>query len=232
MKRQRIGVYGGTFDPVHCGHLSVARAVFENFALDELIFVPAFVPPHKRGLEISAPQHRYAMLALATRHEARWRVSTLELDAPARPYTIETMAQLQTQCADAALFFVMGMDSFRDVTLWRAHEALLTTYHTIVAGRPGYQQDEVSDASHSARHLAPALQALVVDLRGGQLPTVEHFAAPHIFMTDYVAVDVSATTIRAAIAAGQSIAEWVPQAVADYVTKYSLYRDSDQKIEV
>ena len=221
----RLAVYyGGTFDPVHNGHLRVAHAVLENFALDELLFVPAFVPPHKRGYEISAPHHRYAMLALATMHEARMRISTLELEAPARPYTIETMAHLQAQAPDAALFFVMGMDSFRDVTMWRAHEALLTTYNIIVAARPGYRANG-DEAKNIAGHLAPALQAQVVDLRGAIPPAPEHFAAPHIFVTDYVTADVSATAIRTAVENGQDITALVPAAVADYVSKYALYTE-------
>jgi nicotinate-nucleotide adenylyltransferase len=225
MKWQRIGVYGGTFDPVHRGHLSVARAVRENFNLDELLFVPAFVPPHKRGREISLPQHRYAMLALATRHEPQMRISTIELDAPARPYTVETMASLQTQYADADLFFVMGMDSFREVTLWRDYETLLTTYGIIVAARPSQDNRYENDDEAVGKHLAPALQSRVVDLRGGQRPTNEQLATPQIFVTDYVAVDVSATAIRAAVEEGQGIEALVPSAVAAYVQKYSLYRD-------
>jgi len=126
--RQRLGVYGGTFDPIHNGHLRVAAALLENFALDQLLFVPAFVPPHKRGQEISAPHHRYAMLALATAQDARMLISTIELEAPTRPYTIETLGRLQTQDPRAQLFFVMGMDSFREVTSWREHERLLSEY--------------------------------------------------------------------------------------------------------
>jgi nicotinate-nucleotide adenylyltransferase len=226
--RRRIGVYGGTFDPVHNGHLRVAHAVLENFVLDELLFVPAFVPPHKRGLEISAPCHRYAMLALATMNEARMRIATLELEAPARPYTVETMAHLQAQAPDAALFFVMGMDSFRDVTMWRAHETLLTAYDIIVAARPGYRVNGLEN-ENIAGHLASALQARVVDLRGGLSPKPEHFSAPHIFVTDYVAVDVSATTIRVAVEAGNDIAAYVPEAVADYIGKYGLYKATEKE---
>ncbi|NOT62227.1 MAG: nicotinate (nicotinamide) nucleotide adenylyltransferase [Acidobacteria bacterium] len=223
MKR-RIGVYGGTFDPVHRGHLSVARAVLENFSLNELLLVPAFVPPHKRGREISSSHHRYAMLALATRYEPQMRISTIELDAPARPYTFETMASLQAAHAphaEADLFFVMGMDSFREVTLWREYETLLMNYGIIVAARPGNDNDEEA----RGKHLSPALQARVIDLRGAQRPTEEQLATPHIFVTDYVAVDVSATAIRAAVEAEQSIDNFVPSVIAEYVRKYALYRD-------
>jgi nicotinate-nucleotide adenylyltransferase len=220
---QRIGVYGGTFDPIHNGHLRVAAAILENFALDQLLFVPAFVPPHKRGQQISAAQHRYAMLALATAHETRMLISTIELEAPARPYTIETLGHLQVQYPGAQLFFVMGMDSFRDVTLWRAHEQLLTEFSVIVATRPGYRAHEQA-TENMAAHLAPMLQSSVIDLRGGLQPATAQLAAPHTFITDYVAVDVSATRIRQAVQAGQNLGNLVPLTVADYIAKYRLYQ--------
>lgn len=221
--RQRLGVYGGTFDPVHNGHLSVATALVENFALDQLLFVPAFVPPHKRGQQISAAHHRYAMLALATAYEARLLISTIELEAPTRPYTVETLGRLQAQYSNAQLFFVMGMDSFRDVTSWREHERLLSEYSIIVAVRPGYRAPESADAL-SAAHLAPHLQARVIDLRGGLRPSAEELAEAHVFITDYVAVDVSATGIRQLAGAGQSVESMTPPPVAAYIAKYQLYK--------
>lgn len=218
---ERLGIYGGTFDPIHNGHLRVAHAILENFALDQLLFVPAFVPPHKRGQTISAPLHRYAMLALATAAEPRWQIAPLELEAPTRPYTIETMAQVQRQHPTAQLFFVMGLDSFRDVTLWRAYERLLSEYSVIVAARPGA---EVGTATNCAAHLPADLQARVVDLRGGRRPTEKELAETHIFVTDYVAVDVSATEIRQAAQAGQPLEAFVPATVAAYIAKYQLYQ--------
>ena len=218
--RQRLGVYGGTFDPVHNGHLRVATALLENFALAQLWFVPAFVPPHKREQAISAAHHRYAMLALATADEARLLVSPIELEAPTRPYTIETLGRLQAQHPQAQLFFVMGMDSFRDVTLWREHERLLSEYSIIVAARPGINAHGLAEAAH----LAPHLQARVIDLRGGLRPRAEDLAETHIFLTDYVAVDVSATTIRQQAGAGKSVESIVPLPVAAYIAKYQLYR--------
>lgn len=220
---QRIGVYGGTFDPVHNGHLRVAAAILENFALDQLLFVPAFVPPHKRGQTISAAHHRYAMLALATAREARMLISTIELEAPARPYTIETLGHLQAQHPGGQLFFVMGMDSFRDVTLWRAHERLLTEFSIIVAARPGYRAHEYGTENIAAQ-LAPVLQSRVIDLRGGLQPTTAQLATPHTFITDYVTVDVAATGIRQAVQNGHSLENLVPLTVADYIAKYRLYQ--------
>lgn len=220
--RQRIAIYGGTFDPLHNGHWQVANAVLKSFALDQLIFVPAYVPPHKRGQQISSAFHRLAMLVLATAGEARMFISSIELEAPERPYTIETLERLQAELVDARLFFVMGVDSFIDVTMWREYERLLTQYDVIVATRPGYQDDESLTA-----HLAPHLQSRCVDLRGGQFPSfenVENPTATRIYLTDYVAVDVSATNIREAVEEGRAIEDLVPPAVAAYVEKYKLYR--------
>ncbi len=216
---RRIGVYGGTFDPIHHGHLSVAAAILEAFALERMLFVLAFVPPHKRGREISAAYHRYAMVALATEEAPAMMASAIELEAPAKPYTIETLRRLQAEHTDAQLFFVMGADSFADVTSWHEHERLLSEHNIIVAARPGYDQDVDLTA-----HLAPRLQARVVELRGGRRPSDEHLTVPHIYLTDYVMADVAATEIREVVSEGRTIEHLVPQAVARYIEKYGLYR--------
>lgn len=218
---QHIGVYGGTFDPLHNGHFEVAKALLPAFALDVMLFVPAFVPPHKRKQAISSPFHRLAMLALATANEPQMFVSTIELEAPARPYTIETLHRLQAARPQAQLFFVMGADSFRDVTMWREHERLLQEFSIIVATRPGYLETESSTA-----HLAPDLRARVIDLRGGRLPAATDLAAPHVYLTDYIEVDVAATFIRQGAAQGRAVDDFVPPPIAAYIAKYKLYQNS------
>lgn len=222
--RQRVAVYGGTFDPIHNGHLRVAEAILTAFAMDCLLFVPAFIPPHKRWQRITSAFDRVAMLALATANEERMFVSAVEVESPERPYTIETLGRLQAKFPDSQLFFVMGADSFLDVTMWREHEKLLSEYDIIVATRPGY--DDAERRENIASHLAPELQARCIDLRGGKVPLAENFTAPHIYLTDYVALDVSATGIRESAEKGLTISEMVPAAVANYIRKYQLYRKS------
>lgn len=217
--RQRIAVYGGTFDPIHNGHLKVAEAVLNAFTMDRLLFVPAFTPPHKRSYDILSPFHRLAMLALATADQPRMLVSAIELESPQRPYTIETLGRLKAETANAQLFFVMGADSFQDVTMWREHERLLTEYDVIVAVRPGYNSDE-----NIASHLNPNLQAACIDLRGGLVPSSENFRSSHVYLTDYVTMDISATEIRDAMRQNQPIEKFVPPSVATYIKKYQLYR--------
>lgn len=224
--RRRIGIYGGTFDPVHNGHFKVAEAALDAFALDRMLFIPAFAPPHKRKQNISSPFHRLAMLALATADSPRMFVSTIELESPSRPYTIETLGRLQAELQPVRLFFVMGADSFRDVTSWREYEAILSGYDVIVATRPG---SHVGGNEGIAGHLAPRLQKRITDLRGGAYPSSRDLAnedpeSPRIYLTDYVAVDVSATGVREAVEQGRSIDEMVPPSVAAYIEKYDLYR--------
>jgi nicotinate-nucleotide adenylyltransferase len=219
--QQRIGIYGGTFDPIHIGHLEVAAAIIGAFALDHLLFVPAFVPPHKRARVISSPFHRYAMLALATAKSETMRLSTIELEAPARPWTIETLGRLQQAHPTAQLFFLMGTDSFADLTTWREYERLVSEYHIIVALRPGYDGAGAID-----EHLPPQLRQRVIDLRGGQLPDETRLAEPHTWLADYVEVDVSASELREAARAGRPIDDFVPPVVARYIEKYRLYRQS------
>ena len=225
--QERIGIYGGTFDPIHYGHLQVAAAICEAFALDRFFFVPAFVPPHKRDWQISAPYHRYAMVVLATLNHSplaqrNFAASTIELEAPTRPYTIETLQQLQTLYPTATLFFVMGADSFAEVNLWREYERLLTEYNIIVAARPPAEGMMVA---LSTQHLSAQCQQRVVDLRGSKHPTLAAVSEPNVFLTDYVAVDLAATEVRAAVRSGHSIVEMVPPEVARYIATYDLYRN-------
>jgi nicotinate-nucleotide adenylyltransferase len=220
VNKQRIGVYGGTFDPIHNGHLQVADAILDAFQLDRMLFVPAFVPPHKRKQAISSAFHRLSMLALATADAPRMFVSTIELESPERPYTFETLGRLQTELGNVQLFFVMGADSFRDITMWREHDRILTEYDVIVAARPGV----LPENQNIAAHLAQDLQTRLIDLRGCRVPSNEMFAAPHIYLTDYVAVDVSATNLRETVARGGTIGGLVPPAVAAHIAKYGLYK--------
>lgn len=224
---RRIAVYGGTFDPLHEGHLQVAEAILDAFTLDRLLLAPAAVPPHKRGQVIGSPYHRMAMLALATADRPRIFISTIELESPARPYTIETLGKLQAIYPDGQLLFIMGGDSFREVTTWREYQRILTEYDVIVATRPGYPTaatEEEEGITGMAGHLAPELRSRVVNLLGGRRPSPEQLADRHIFLTDYVAVDVSATDVRQAAATGRSLSGMVPPAIAEYIAKYQLYR--------
>lgn len=204
--RQRIALYGGTFDPVHLGHLEIARRVLELFEIEKVVFIPAQVAPHKMGRPVTEPIHRYAMLALATQNDPRLSISTFELEAPDRRYTVHTVEHFQqtlkaTGESATELFFIMGADSWSEITTWREWERLLAMTNHIVVTRPGYE-------------IAPAPPGL----------------GARVFFTDAVSKDISATEIRRLAGEGRfaELAQLVPEPVAEYIRKYEIYRDTNE----
>lgn len=221
--RKRTALYGGTFDPVHVGHLAIAERLLRLFALDDLLFIPAHVAPHKREGAVTPALQRYAMLVLATQHEWSLCVSTIELDAPERPYTVDTLSRLQAELGRTTrLFFVMGADSWAEIVTWREWERVLTLTDHIIVTRPGYYL--------STAHVTPSVRERIVDLRGANKERVsrelDQSDGPKIYVTDAVLMDVSATAIRrAAHDGGDQWPALVPPPVADYIKKYGLYRE-------
>ena len=225
-QRKRIAIYGGTFDPVHVGHLEIARRVSQLFAIDELLFVPARVAPHKLDREVSSPLHRHAMLTLATQTDPKLFVSSFELDEPAPKYTVDTLSHFRSQSKGlTALFFVMGADLWAEITTWREWERLVTLANIIVVTRP--------QVDISAANIGPAVGERVVDLRGltkrNGAPIIEP-GIHRIFVTDAVTMDVSATQIRKAAREDRSedLDRLVPLEVANYIRKYRLYRNKNE----
>jgi nicotinate-nucleotide adenylyltransferase len=225
-RRRRVALYGGTFDPVHAGHLAVARGLLLLFALDEVLFIPAYVAPHKRDRRVSPALDRYAMLALATQGEERFRVSTVELSVPERPYTVETLSSFREREGRASrLFFIMGADSWEEITTWREWERVLTLTDTIVVTRPGYELPTA--------HVNEEIRGRVIDVRGRTREEVEseieESNEARVFLSDAANVDASATAVRVAVARGSwdELGSLVVPQVAEYIKKYGLYRGAD-----
>jgi nicotinate-nucleotide adenylyltransferase len=224
-QRKSIAIYGGTFDPVHSAHLEIARRVSQLFAIDEFLFVPARVAPHKLDREVSSALHRYAMLALATQKDRGLCISRFELDGPERQYTVDTLFHFRAQLGELAnLFFVMGVDSWVEITTWRDWERLMTLSNLIVVTRPGYEFSTDSVGNVAAN---------VVDVRGLNRESVAKMVEPgrpRIFVTDAVILDVSATQVRKAAREnlGDKLDKIMPPEVADYIRKYKLYRNTNE----
>jgi nicotinate-nucleotide adenylyltransferase len=216
MALQRVAIYGGTFDPVHKGHVAVARTVLQLFELDEVLFVPAFVPPHKRNAKVTSPFHRFAMLSLATEDDKQLRISTSDLDVPDEPYAVETVARIRSAVGkDTELFFLMGADSWLEIRSWHDWRRLMELCHFIVMTRPGYELNAAgwADMPIPASNVREVMRM--------------HYQHPQAFMTDAVMMDISATAIRIAARAGESqrLREMVPDPVANYIEKYGLYQN-------
>jgi len=212
----RIGIFGGTFDPVHRGHLAVARAALRRLKLARLIFIPAGVPPHKQHKARAAFRHRFAMLQLATAHDPKFAVSRLE--ASGVHYSIETVRRIKRSLKPGdRLFFLIGMDAFSDIATWRHAEALLRECDFVVFARPGWSLREVTLV------LPPRLRR-----SDGRFPRRSRGAirvdGVVIHLLGAVRSPVSATQVRAAARRARPLAKLVPSSVAHYIKRNNLYR--------
>jgi nicotinate-nucleotide adenylyltransferase len=214
---QRIAFFGGTFDPVHCGHLTIAQTLIKLFGLDEFVFIPAFHAPHKSHLKPTSGYHRFAMLSLATADKPQISVSTLELDHAESRYSFDTLTELKNIYPNDRIFFVMGADSWMDIRTWHRWEEVLMLTDHIVVSRPGYEI--------SFDHVTHMVQERVVDIRG-ETKRVPTRSNRRIYFTDAVHLDVSATEIRDDIRQDDVLnrTDDVPDVVAKYIEKYELYR--------
>ena len=211
----RTAYYGGSFDPLHRGHLAIAEALVQQFSLDRFVFIPAFHAPRKLRLKPTSAYDRYAMLCLATDHDPNLFVSRIEIEAPERPYSIETLTRLKSEMPNDDIFFVMGADSWMDIRTWREWENVLNITDHIVVTRPGYEigVDHVNE-EHRER---------IIDLRGKgdkEIDLKQH----GIFITDSVNMNISATAVRASIRDERD--NWradLSDEVANYIEKYQIY---------
>lgn len=214
----RIAFFGGTFDPVHSGHLLIATTLVEQFALDRFVFIPAFHAPHKPDRPPTSAFHRYAMLCLATAGNDRVYVSTLEIKKGERRFTIDTLSELEAEFNTCERFFVMGSDSWADIRTWRDWEQVLLSVNHIVVSRPGF--------ALSTEHITESIRKRIVDVGSSDAasalpPNGQKYG---IYFTNAANFDVSATGVRADLTDGKldRIAD-VPSEVAKYIEKYDLY---------
>lgn len=233
-----IGLLGGTFDPIHLGHLALARAAAEKFNLHRVLFVPANVPPHKQRQPVSDFFHRYAMVVLATAEDKTFFPSLLEapscLEKPgaatkgksaaelARPsYTIETVRALKQALRKSdQLFFLMGIDAFLDIGKWYEAVALLRECEFVVASRPGYSLADVANAlPERVRPTAAVTRPFQKQAATGDLV----LPGATIRLLDGVQQKISSSAIREAAANGKTLGKMVNPSVADYIRKQGLY---------
>lgn len=207
----RLGVLGGTFDPIHLGHLDVARAACRAVALERVIMVPAHVPPH-RETPLASASHRFAMTAIAALDESWLEASDLELQSTAPSFTASTLDRFAGRGLDpATLFFITGADAFREIPTWKDYPSLLDRCHFVVVSRPAMPVAAL-------RAALPSLAERMVDA------PCEIHARPRIVLVDAQTAAVSSTGIRERIAQGRSISGLVPTGVEAHILKHRLYQ--------
>ncbi len=227
--QENIALYGGSFDPVHVGHLRVARAAAEQFGLARVYFVPADVQPLKSQQRVTNFYHRHAMLALALEGEPRFVPSLLEapeiVRASGRPasYTVDTVARMRARMqAGTRLYFLIGMDAFELIAKWRSAVELLRSVEFIVASRPGFPLSDVARAL--PEELRPDEAGARSWMESGSLET----NGANIHLLPGVNETVSATEIREAARRGSGLEKLVPHNVAEYILKLKIYDEAEE----
>ena len=207
----RLGLFGGTFDPIHCGHIDVANAARTALDLSSILVIPSRVPPHRRS-PLASAAHRFAMAAAACSGEHDLLVSDLEMEDQAPSYTTSTLDRLAARGMDTTkLFFITGADAFRDIGTWKGYPEILDRCHFVVVSRPGQPAGDL-------RHQLTALESRMTEA-SSDTPD-----RPSIVLVNAPTAPVSSTQVRDRARAGMSVEGLVPPAVAAYIEKYGLYR--------
>jgi len=210
-----IGIFGGTFNPIHLGHLRSAEEVREHQRLDRILFIPSATPPHKQATGVAAAHHRLAMVRLAIRGNPYFRVSTIELERTGRSYSIDTLRLLHQRLPRARFAFIIGLDAFREIATWKDYHSIFGLTDLVVTSRPPYAISSIRNALPVAVRTQFCYQP--------KTRTLEHRTGHRIVFQPLTDLDISASSIRAQLARRQSIRYLVPIAVERYIARHGLY---------
>ena len=211
MKHKAVGLFGGTFDPIHNGHIEIAERLLSDLALDKIYFIPCKQPVLKQAAS-ATPEQRVAMLKLAIDDNKQLIIDQRELTRTTPSYTIDTLNSFRQEMPDTPLYFILGMDAFLSLPQWHQWQALLAYCHFIVINRP-------CDISNSPPQLAQLIKQ-------HQVETAEELhnqSAGKLLFLNYPPIDLSSTAIRNKVTSEKIINQKIPKAVAEYIKKYQLY---------
>jgi nicotinate-nucleotide adenylyltransferase len=215
-RQKRIGLFGGTFNPVHLGHLRSAEVIREGCLLDHIYFIPAARPPHKEGKALAPAHHRLKMVELAVSDNPFFSVSTVEVEREGKSFAVDTIRHFLSAFQSVSLFFILGVDAFREIHTWRNYAVIPELCNLIVTSRPGVAMPPpnrlIPVALRSAFWYDPATQ-------------VHHHGSGHILVSyEIEGLNISASAIREKICNGKSVRYLVPAVVESYVNKNTLYK--------
>ena len=218
-----IGLFGGTFDPIHRGHIRAASEVQKNFNLDHIFLIPAALPPHKTPAAVASADDRLAMIRLAIGDRSGITVSDVELQRSGPSYTIDTVTHFKgTQPDDASVFLIMGLDAFLEIDTWKSYRELLEQIPLIIMGRPQRPHQSVQQGWKILQEYLTFKIAADYLFSETQKAFISEGRQP-VYVCDVQALDISSTQIRQAVKQNQSIGNWVPAPVAEYIHQKGLY---------
>lgn len=194
----RVGIFGGTFDPIHYAHLFVAEEARQRFELEQVVFIPCGTPPHKKSYAVSPAEHRFAMTLLATASNPHFRTSRLEIERGGVSYTVDTLEQWRQLYPHHELFLLIGADSLTYIASWKQPERICQLAHLVAASRPGFDLSRL--------HLPESM-------------------CRRVYVMEMPLLDISATDIRNRVRRGVSIRYLTPDPVVQYILKHQLYRN-------
>ena len=211
-----IGIYGGTFNPIHFGHLRAAEEICERFKMKEVVFVPSADPPHKESREIIEPIHRLKMVNLATTGNPRFSVSDAEIQRRGKSYSIDTVTELKKIRPDDDLAFIMGIDAFVEIHTWHKYQQIFSECDFIVTSRPGAGRRSCQKA------IPESLREQFKRKRSGR--EFIHSSGRRLVFTDVTDLNISASQIRNMFNQGLSVRYLLPRRVIEYVHEHGLYK--------
>ena len=218
MKKERIGIFGGTFNPIHQGHVHAAEIIKRRFSLNSLFLVPVYIPPHKTIGKVEAASHRLKMVELAFKDKPDIFPSSLEIEAQGTSYSIKTLNKFHELFPEARIFFVLGIDAFLDIETWKDYNQVLEKCLFIVMNRPGYSLESAKQV------LGGRYESRIHFLDKDENLDEDRFNGTSIFLVSIDALDVSSTEIREKIKKNESLKGLVPGEVESYIHKHQLYR--------
>ena len=216
---QKFGIFGGTFNPIHHGHLAAAEEVRDRLKLDRVLFIPSYLPPHKHEEDMPSALQRLDMVRLATTGNAHFLVSDIEVQRGGRSYTVETIETLRSVYPLAELFFITGLDSFLDIQSWNHWDRLLALCAFVVLSRPGYRFTDLTkiDFMSGAESELAALE------RGERTQALVRSGTFSIYLEMIHHFDISSTDIRKRVRETRTVKYLLPESVENYIIKNKLY---------
>lgn len=200
--RRKVGIMGGTFNPIHIGHLIMAECAYDQFALDKVLFIPSKNPPHKTHIEIATTEDRVNMVELAIKDNPHFELSLIEVEREGKTYSVDTLSQLVKQNLDIDYYFIIGADSLYNLDKWKSPKELLSLTNVIVASRYGIGDEKLLEQIEKTK-----------DTLGG-----------NFYLADVPTIEVSSSEIRLGISERKSVRYQLPEAVYNYIQQNELYR--------